>query len=108
MLCHVPAALKGLVLLTPFLHAQLNAKWAVKHPNMKPLHQEAMALLQQFDRWSASHVRRCDTKPMCCLYWEGVPGAALAMANAQQSSSCDSTSTQACWLHALALWLYPP
>jgi ribonuclease HI len=37
---------------------QLTGAYKVKHPAMKPLHQEAMAALRQFDRWQVRTVPR--------------------------------------------------
>lgn len=34
---------------------QLNGQYRVKHPNLKPLYEEAMSLLERFDGWTASH-----------------------------------------------------
>jgi ribonuclease HI len=37
---------------------QLTGAYKVKHPSMKPLHQEALAALRAFDRWSIETVPR--------------------------------------------------
>jgi ribonuclease HI len=37
---------------------QLGGSYKVKHPSMKPLHQQAMAALKAFDRWSIRTVPR--------------------------------------------------
>lgn len=37
---------------------QLTGAYRVKHPSMKPLHQEALGLLTGFDRWSIQTVPR--------------------------------------------------
>jgi ribonuclease HI len=37
---------------------QLSGAYKVKHPSMKPLHQEALAALRAFDRWSIRTVPR--------------------------------------------------
>lgn len=34
---------------------QLNGQYRVKHPNLKPLYDQAMSLLDRFDSWTASH-----------------------------------------------------
>jgi ribonuclease HI len=39
---------------------QLDGSYKVKHPAMKPLHQEAMAALAGFDRWSIRTVPRAE------------------------------------------------
>lgn len=39
---------------------QLDGSYKVKHPAMKPLHQEAMTALSAFDRWSIRTVPRAD------------------------------------------------
>ncbi len=37
---------------------QVNGRYKVKHPDMKPLHAEAVAALQGFDRWTLRSVPR--------------------------------------------------
>ena len=37
---------------------QVNGRYKVKHPDMKPLHAEALAALRDFERWSLRPVRR--------------------------------------------------
>jgi len=37
---------------------QLNGKYAVRNEGLKPLHNEAMALLNSFAKWNAEHVPR--------------------------------------------------
>jgi ribonuclease HI len=37
---------------------QVNGRYKVKHADMKPLHAEALAALQGFERWSLRPVRR--------------------------------------------------
>ena len=37
---------------------QVNGEYKVKHPDMKPLHAQAMAALRQFDSWSIRSVPR--------------------------------------------------
>ena len=37
---------------------QLNGQYAVRSPNLKPLYQQAAALLRRFDRWQVVHVYR--------------------------------------------------
>jgi ribonuclease HI len=37
---------------------QVNGRYKVKHPDMKPLHAEALAALRGFERWSARPVKR--------------------------------------------------
>jgi len=37
---------------------QVNGQYKVKHADMKPLHAEALAALQGFDRWAVRTVRR--------------------------------------------------
>ena len=37
---------------------QVNGRYKVKHPDMKPLHARALAALQSFDRWSVTPVPR--------------------------------------------------
>ena len=37
---------------------QVNGRYKVKHPDMKPLHAEALAALRGFERWSVRPVKR--------------------------------------------------
>jgi ribonuclease HI len=37
---------------------QVNGRYKVKHPDMKPLHAQALAALKGFERWSLRPVRR--------------------------------------------------
>lgn len=37
---------------------QVNGQYKVKHPDMKPLHAQALAALGEFDRWAVRTVRR--------------------------------------------------
>jgi hypothetical protein len=37
---------------------QVNGQYKVKHPDMKPLHAQALAALQGFDRWQVRSVPR--------------------------------------------------
>ena len=37
---------------------QVNGQYKVKHPDMKPLHAEALAALDRFDSWTVRTVRR--------------------------------------------------
>ena len=37
---------------------QLNGKYAVKNEGLKPLYNEAKALLESFDKWTAKHIPR--------------------------------------------------
>ncbi|MHB1505957.1 MAG: ribonuclease HI family protein [Sulfobacillus sp.] len=37
---------------------QLTGVYRVKHPALRPLHQQALALLSRFPSWRAEHVRR--------------------------------------------------
>ena len=39
---------------------QITGAYKVKHPAMKPLHEEAIAALREFDRWSIRSVPRVD------------------------------------------------
>lgn len=39
---------------------QVNGEYKVKHPDMKPLHAEAMAALRQFERWHVRSVPRAE------------------------------------------------
>ncbi len=37
---------------------QLTGVYRVKHPALRPMHQQALALLREFPSWRAEHVRR--------------------------------------------------
>jgi ribonuclease HI len=37
---------------------QMNGKWKIKHPNLRPLAREAGALLASFPKWQIRHVPR--------------------------------------------------
>ena len=37
---------------------QMNGKWKIKHPNLRPLAQQASALLASFPTWQIRHVPR--------------------------------------------------
>ena len=37
---------------------QINGRYKVKHPDMQPLHAQALAALKSFDRWSVTPVPR--------------------------------------------------
>jgi ribonuclease HI len=39
---------------------QVNGVYKVKHPDMRPLHRQAMAALSQFESWTIRNVRRAD------------------------------------------------
>jgi ribonuclease HI len=39
---------------------QVNGRYRVKHPDMKPLHAEALAALEAFERWSLRPVPRAE------------------------------------------------
>ena len=39
---------------------QVNGRYKVKHPDMKPLHQQALAALRGFERWSLRPVPRAE------------------------------------------------
>jgi ribonuclease HI len=39
---------------------QVNGRYKVKHPDMKPLHQQALAVLRDFERWSLRPVPRAE------------------------------------------------
>lgn len=41
---------------------QMEGRYRVKHPNLKPLYQEALALLKKIPRYSIKHVRREQNK----------------------------------------------
>lgn len=39
---------------------QVNGRYKVKHPDMRPLHQQALAALRDFERWSLRPVPRAE------------------------------------------------
>ena len=41
---------------------QVTGRYKVKHPDMKPLHAEALAALKGFERWSVKPVKRALNK----------------------------------------------
>ncbi|MBI3540583.1 MAG: ribonuclease HI family protein [Deltaproteobacteria bacterium] len=41
---------------------QMEGRYRVKHPNLKPLYQEALTLLKKIPRYSIKHVRREENK----------------------------------------------
>jgi ribonuclease HI len=54
---------------------QLDGSYKVKHAAMKPLHQEAMAALSAFDRWSIRTVPRAQNARADELVNEALDGA---------------------------------
>jgi ribonuclease HI len=42
------------------IQKQVNGEYKVKHPDMKPLHAEAMTALRQFERWQVRSVPRAE------------------------------------------------
>ena len=41
---------------------QVTGRYKVKHPDMKPLHAQALAALKGFERWSVKPVKRAQNK----------------------------------------------
>jgi ribonuclease HI len=55
---------------------QVNGEYKVKHPDMKPLHAEAMRALAQFDAWSIRSVPRAQNADADRLVNEALDGGA--------------------------------
>jgi ribonuclease HI len=55
---------------------QVNGTYKVKHPDMKPLHAEAMALLAGFDAWSIRSVPRAQNAGADALVNQALDAAA--------------------------------
>jgi len=41
---------------------QIQGRYRVKHPNLKPLYQEALSLLKKIPKYSIKHIRREENK----------------------------------------------
>ena len=54
---------------------QVNGRYKVKHPDMKPLHAEAMAALRGFERWSLQPVPRAQNADADRLVNQALDGA---------------------------------
>jgi len=54
---------------------QVNGRYKVKHPDMKPLHAEAMRRLQGFDAWSMRPVPRAQNAAADALVNRALDGA---------------------------------
>ncbi|MEX0754167.1 MAG: reverse transcriptase-like protein [Actinomycetota bacterium] len=61
---------------------QLAGRWRVKHPNMKPLHAEVLAIARGFDDVGYEHVRRERNTEADRLANEGVDAWLAGRANA--------------------------
>ena len=53
---------------------QVNGRYKVKHPDMKPLHAEALAALRAFDRWSVRPVPRAQNAEADALVNQALDG----------------------------------
>ena len=53
---------------------QVNGRYKVKHPDMKPLHAEALQALKQFDRWSIRPVPRAQNADADALVNQALDG----------------------------------
>ena len=53
---------------------QVNGRYKVKHPDMKPLHAEALRALKQFDRWSVRPVPRAQNADADALVNQALDG----------------------------------
>ena len=53
---------------------QVNGRYKVKHPDMKPLHAEALAALRHFDRWSVRPVPRAQNAEADALVNQALDG----------------------------------
>jgi len=56
---------------------QINGAYKVKHPAMKPLHQEAMAALREFEGWSIRSVPRAQNAGADALVNQALDANAL-------------------------------
>jgi ribonuclease HI len=54
---------------------QVNGRYRVKHPDMKPLHQQAMEALRGFERWSIRSVPRAENAAADALVNQALDGA---------------------------------
>jgi ribonuclease HI len=54
---------------------QVNGRYRVKHPDMKPLHQQAMEALRRFERWSIRSVPRAENAAADALVNKALDGA---------------------------------
>jgi ribonuclease HI len=53
---------------------QVNGRYKVKHPDMKPLHAEALAALRGFERWSVRPVPRAQNAEADALVNQALDG----------------------------------
>ena len=53
---------------------QVNGRYKVKHPDMKPLHAEALAALRGFERWSVRPVPRAENASADALVNQALDG----------------------------------
>jgi ribonuclease HI len=53
---------------------QVNGRYKVKHPDMKPLHAEALAALGEFERWSVRPVPRAQNAEADALVNQALDG----------------------------------
>jgi len=53
---------------------QINGRYKVKHPDMKPLHAEALHALRQFERWSVRPVPRAQNAEADALVNQALDG----------------------------------
>jgi phosphoribosylglycinamide formyltransferase-1 len=74
----------GLFCDSELLVKQINGQYKVRSANIKPLYEQAIALLGQFDQWQVTHVYREDNKH------------ADAMANQAMDAKDDVTETMPC------------
>jgi len=54
---------------------QLSGLYKVKHPDMRPLHAQAIALLREFDDWSIRSVPRAQNEQADALVNAALDGA---------------------------------
>lgn len=54
---------------------QVNGQYKVKHPDMKPLHAQALASLREFASWKVRSVPRADNKAADALVNEALDAA---------------------------------
>jgi len=53
---------------------QVNGRYKVKHPDMKPLHAAALAALEEFERWSVRPVPRAQNADADALVNQALDG----------------------------------
>lgn len=68
---------------------QIEGKYKVKHPNMKPLHLKAVTLLSRMSRWSITHVLRAENVSADALVNEALD-TGMQTGDAPWPADCES------------------